>query len=374
MRKSTKFSVLLFTLCISLCGCKNSDNLSAPPSSAAEISDPFGGISNGDDSLSSVDSNIDKEDSEKNAKRIEELYSRIRGFNTWFYEDKAEWVDDETVKMPVRLELDGDLETEFCPFVLCDGMMVQTSMDGENFGYSDSRIHFAEMTDNMDNVTHEIYFKPVFDKSLSTHYVTVGYIINPDERPDDYWMVSNMLIQADASLGLAPLDISEHENVCVDMENVLKAEDPVPLTEETSKKYEVPLNVAGDANEQRTNLDITDPADSQTFSQEGKHQYNIMLAKGSDKINLSVVSATNTPQKIPYRVMFYVNCKPVKFNGKYDYLDVMLEGGKISLTDIELKGIKDKDIVYASFTPLTKVTGFECAATNVVHLVEEQKN
>lgn len=243
-------------------------------------------------------------------------------------------------------------------------------MDGENFGYSECRINFAEETDNFENITHEIYVKPVFDGGLSDHFIALGYIANPDERPDDYWMVSGILVQ-NLPVGSVPLDIAEHEALCAEVKNSLQAEPAVPLTEEQQNKYQIYFHE--NANPVQY-LSLEDPSDAQTFSKDGKHTDNIILSEGSNTAKLGVIAASNQPMITPYRVTLMVNHKPAKISGEYDHFSVTLEGGKISQTDIELDGLTDKDIVYAVFCPLPEArTAREEFRITPVHLVEENK-
>lgn len=53
-----------------------------------------------------------------------------------------------------------------------------------------------------------------------------------------------------------------------------------------------------------------------------------------------------------YRIAFFVNHEPVKFNGDYEYLDVKIEGMKITETEIEIENIKVGDFVYCIAVPL----------------------
>lgn len=366
MKKSTKLSALFFSLCISLCGCKNSDDLSAPPSSAAEISNPFENMSNdieSDPSSSGSSSNSEKEEWQN---ELQDLTEAVSALKTDAYTEKAEWVDNETLKLPVKLIGKGNPEVKFCPIVLCDGILVQTSMDGENFGYSECRINFAEESDNPENITHEIYLKPVFDSSLKTHFITLGYIANPDVRPDDYDMFMGALVQSYLVMNKS-YDITGHEELCVDTCKALEAKPAVALTREQKFKYYID-------DDSGTYLNIDAPADSQTLYAEGLSNDNIILAENSNKAKFSVVAATNEPQRTPYRVMFFVNNKPVKLNGEYDYFAFTLEGGKISETDVEIDGLKDKDIVYAVFCPMPEAPTYrEWFEITNVYIVDGDK-
>ena len=166
-------------------------------------------------------------------------------------------------------------------------------------------------------------------------------------------------------------DITGHEALCAEVNNSLRAEPSVPLTEEQQNKYQI--YTYENANPVQY-LSLGDPTDSQTFSKDGKHTDNIILPENSDTAKFGVVVASNQPMRTPYRVTLLVNHKPVKINGEYDYFSAILGGGKISQTDIEIDGLTDKDIVYAVFCPLPEMwTAREEFRITPVYLVEENK-
>ncbi len=388
MKKTVKLTSVLLSLSLLLCACQKSDDLPEPPSSVSEISDPFENISSDSEStVQSLGDPLDSSGSETSSSsdggkfdytdeeqetlnKYNKAVEMLNALSTDLYLDKIEWIDDETFKLPLRLEGRGDPELKFCPLIFCDGILAQTSMDGENFGYSECRINFAEETSKIENITHEIYVKPVFDSGISSHYIALGYIANPDERPDDYWMVSGLLVQ-NHPIGSVKFDITGHEALCAEMNNSLRAEPSVPLTEEQQNKYQI--YTYENANPVQY-LSLGDPTDSQTFSKDGKHTDNIILPENSDTAKFGVVVASNQPMRTPYRVTLLVNHKPVKIKGEYDYFSAILEGGKISQTDIEIDGLTDKDIVYAVFCPLPEMwTAREEFRITPVYLVEENK-
>ncbi len=76
------------------------------------------------------------------------------------------------------------------------------------------------------------------------------------------------------------------------------------------------------------------------------------LTNSENKLDLKFYAYTTEPVTSNYRVTFFVDHKPVKFNGDFDFLDISLEGGKISETEIELNGINPGDFVYCIAVPL----------------------
>ncbi len=77
-----------------------------------------------------------------------------------------------------------------------------------------------------------------------------------------------------------------------------------------------------------------------------------MLTNGENKLDLKFYAYTTEPVTNNYRVTFFVDHEPIKFNGDFDFLDISLEGGKISETEIELDEIKPGDFVYCIAVPL----------------------
>ncbi len=77
-----------------------------------------------------------------------------------------------------------------------------------------------------------------------------------------------------------------------------------------------------------------------------------LLTDDENKLDLKFYAYTTEPVTNDYRITFFVNHEPVKFNGDFDFLDISLEGGKISETEIELDGISPGDFVYCMAIPL----------------------
>lgn len=78
------------------------------------------------------------------------------------------------------------------------------------------------------------------------------------------------------------------------------------------------------------------------------------LKSGENCLTAILCAYSTMPDVQDYRVTVFVNHKPVKINGDYDCVDVTMEGGKISKTEITLENIKVGDFVYCIAAPLTE--------------------
>ncbi len=69
-------------------------------------------------------------------------------------------------------------------------------------------------------------------------------------------------------------------------------------------------------------------------------------------LTLSFNAYSTAATVIPYRVSFYKNHKQIQFNDGYDYIDLSLEGGKMSQAEIKISDVKSGDFIYCIAAPL----------------------
>ncbi len=86
----------------------------------------------------------------------------------------------------------------------------------------------------------------------------------------------------------------------------------------------------------------------------------------NEALELKLYSYTTEPVVRDYRITFFVNHEPVKFNGDYDFLDVKLEGEKITVADIELDGVKEGDFIYCIAAPLVEGAHTEKSNSKII--------
>ncbi len=78
------------------------------------------------------------------------------------------------------------------------------------------------------------------------------------------------------------------------------------------------------------------------------------LPENEKKLKLNFCAFTTVPTVETFRVTFFVNHKQVNFNGNQEYLDVTMEGEKITEREIEIDNVNAGDFVYCIAVPLVE--------------------
>lgn len=82
------------------------------------------------------------------------------------------------------------------------------------------------------------------------------------------------------------------------------------------------------------------------------YETSYKLDAGKSELELKFYAYTTEKAVHDYRVTFFKNHEPVKFNGGYEYLDFTLEGNKITECKISIPDVKPGDFIYYIATPL----------------------
>lgn len=82
------------------------------------------------------------------------------------------------------------------------------------------------------------------------------------------------------------------------------------------------------------------------------YETSYKLDDGESRLELNFYAYTTEKAVHDYRVTFFKNHEPVKFNGGYDYLDFTLEGNKITECKINISDVKPGDFIYYVAAPL----------------------
>lgn len=82
------------------------------------------------------------------------------------------------------------------------------------------------------------------------------------------------------------------------------------------------------------------------------YETSYKLDAGKSELELQFYAYTTEKAVHDYRVTFFKNHEPVKFNGSYEYLDFTLEGNKITECKISIPEVKPGDFIYYIATPL----------------------
>ncbi len=239
--------------------------------------------------------------------------------------ENARFISDDTISVP--LTLNGEEG--------CERVGVRVFIDGilQNFtpDNSENWLNHIIMSVKTDETDYELKVKAIFDENIETHTISALSVYNPEFTPKVGISLRNNHKAAAGAFRTLPtsntqLNYADNSIIC-------KASDSSAITKGQSEKY----NLKGEYDEALLLLQN----DGNTYT----------LNETGTSVTLQFVAGTQTAGSEKYRVSFYKNHELVHFNGDYSYLDVSLEGGKISITDIEIPNVKDGDFLYCIAVP-----------------------
>lgn len=254
------------------------------------------------------------------------------GFN--FGTKDIDYGSEELILSPMLMG--GDTPTRVGFMVFVDGIPQKyCSENSSEYSY----ISGFDIEENSEK-THRLTVDTIIDNDMSEHIISVSTILAPDFVPPletptfgNYHRILRNKSKklSDEITGIAAAD--EYK--------VLKAENRV-LTNEEKEEY-------GLGEEYGTGYAVE--CDLQQFK---RLESTFALKSGENCLTATLCAYSTMPDVQDYRVTVFVNHKPVKINGDYDCVDVKMEGGKISKTEITLENIKVGDFVYCIAAPLTE--------------------
>lgn len=256
---------------------------------------------------------------------------------TYGAEFNAERVSLSDGKLVVKPKLmGGSSDTHIGIMIFVDGVLQKYSVENsdENNFMSMFDIKAESEKEYSLNVSAKV------DDELDNHYISMATMLAPEytataDNPNFgfyHKILGLMSISAPNEIKTV-LSSEKHE--------ILKAENSV-LTQKQREKFGL---------------------DDEMFQQNSTTQFNLLqsdnplemkyvLPAGKNKLKLNF-SALSTVSKVQdFRIMFFVNHEPVKFNGTKEYLDTTVEGDKITEQEIEIDDVKIGDFVYCIAVPL----------------------
>ncbi len=254
------------------------------------------------------------------------------GFN--FGTKDIDYEDGKLVLSPMLMG--GETPTKVGFMVFIDGIPQKyCSESTSEYSY----INDFEVEENSEK-THKLTVDAVIDDKMSDHIISVSAILVPGFVPpletptfgNYHRILRNMSKKlSDEITGIAKTN--EHK--------VLKAENRV-LTNEEKEEY-------GLGEEYGSGYTVE--CDVQQFK---RLEQTFTLPNGDSRLAATLCAFSTQPAVGDYRITIFVNNKPVKINDNYDFIDVTMEGGKISKTEITLANIKEGDFVYCLAVPLAE--------------------
>lgn len=304
-----KITALFLILVFTLTGCNNSSQ-DIDYSDNSVISNPF------DESVSDV---------------FESAVKPV-GFEVGVKSEEAIFADNNILQIPLILNGDEGCEAVGIK-VFIDGLLQEFSADN-----SDNYSFWEKLSVKTDDTDYALKIKAKFDENIETHTISAVSIYNPDFVPHAGMSLGNNHKAAAGAFQTLPIsgvqpDFSDNTAIC-------NAENPSAITNEQSEKY----NLKGEYDEALLLL------------QNGGNTYT--LNETDSSVLLQFVAGTQVAGSEKYRVSFYKNHELAEFNGGFSYIDISLEGGKISITDIEITDVKDGDFLYCIAVPTSSYNEF----------------
>ena len=376
-----KFKLISFVLIAALlCGCSKSGSTSIASESSDKSSD-FSQIENPfsenteSESVSEVigsNSSNDGESSEIDPKYkafydafpFEELSS-----GAGIIYDKIEWVDSETMKIPIYCGGYEPKETTRCGFILlCDGIVQEYSCDEADDNKNPAVFHTfkyindtSDGSESIDIPTYWLTLKPKLDKNSNVHTITSLNITNVAYfgRLDNFGLNLNVNQQYNFAY---KFDIRKASVEYADFK-VYEAPKAEPLTDEQCRNLQINPN------------DTAYNYWPRIFTSE--HAYDFVLQRAmapnaeNGKLKLKFVGGGGKPGKQKMRGSVYVNGKHTKFNGDYDYFEFTIEGGCVNDIDIELENINIGDAIFATAIPIDYAGNYRSCVTYITTVLDE---
>ena len=240
--------------------------------------------------------------------------------------------------LQIPLNLNGDDGCENVGIkIFIDGILQEFSPDNsENYSFNNT------LSVKTDDTGYQLKIKAKFDENVVTHTISAVSIYNPDFVPQPGLSLGNN--HKGAAGGFRVLPITDTQLEFSDSNVVIKAPSPTPITNEQMKKY----NLKGENSEAFLLL-----------QNDGGNTY--ALNENGSSVSLQFVAGTQNAGSEEYRVSFYKNHELVPFNGDYLYLDICLEGGKISISDIMIDNVQAGDFLYCIVVPTSSFNEFAFA-------------
>ncbi|MDE6731426.1 MAG: hypothetical protein K2J77_00930 [Oscillospiraceae bacterium] len=226
-------------------------------------------------------------------------------------------------------------DTRIGIMVFVDGILQKYSVDNSS---ENGYMSIFEIKGKSEE-KYKLYLDTEVDETRSEHIISYVTMLAPDYVPPEetprfgFYHRSLHHNSVTAPDGLIPA-VSETPNV-------LKADNAV-FTQKQLEFYQ---------------LENEDEMSGYTFGfgllqSDELYETSYKLDPGSNELELKFYAYTTEKAVHDYRITFFKNHEPVKFNGGYEYLDFTLEGNKITECKISIPDVKPGDFIYYIAAPL----------------------
>lgn len=274
------------------------------------------------------------------------MFSISYGYS--FTKDKIAISENKLIVSPTLKG--GDSSTHVGIMLFIDGVLQEYIVSGSS---NKTSMSFFDIEAGSE-VTYELEVDTKIDDNFENHIISMITMLYPEFVPSSdtpsFGFYHKILrpLSVIAPTGIRAISTSENYKILTAKNSVL-------------------------TQNQRDKFNLDDTANGQGYVTQFYLQQcddlletNYVLTEGNNNLALNFCAFTTNPVITDYRVTFFVNHKPVKFNEDYEYLDITLEGDKITEVGIDLSDIKVGDVVYCIAVPLSESAQCEKSESRIV--------
>lgn len=300
--------------CILLSGCsKSHTEISNGDSSIQEISDPMI-IPDGDDSQPQT--------------------SLSMSYGIRFTREDVMLKDNKLIVSPKLMGDESPAHVGLMIFV--DGVRQKYSTENS----SDMQYMSGFDIDADSEKTYDLTVDATVDGDLDDHFVSVISMLAPEYVPPQSTPRFGFYHKV---LSTKSVQISDsEENELLETSYKILNTDNAVLTQEQMDKFGL-----GD------DEDTGYVTSFELYQGDDVYESNYKMGGGENSLDLTLCAYSTDSVTCDYRVSVYVNHNQVNFNGDFDYIDVKMEGSKITETQIRLENISIGDYIYCVAVPLS---------------------
>ncbi len=306
MKRMKGFFTIICPL-ILLCGCSGNVSVSAPESGA--IDNPFEETADAGESQSA---------------------STIASYGLGYAADEMLTLSGGTLTIPIELS-GGKESTQVGILIYLDGILQPYSTEASD---SKKTMHLFDTAAKTKTI-FSVDMDAVFDSSQEKHYINLVSVLLPNYCPADK---TSTFGTYHSGLTVLPKEITIAEDSgTAYLSDIPVYDNNTFIKNDDIKKYDI-------EDDSYAAFVLFNAADSDK-----------KLRADNGVLSLSLLSYTMQADSGIYRVSFYKNHEVVKLSGGFDYIDVAVEKGKMSLTDIQIENISAGDFVYCVAVPLSDI-------------------
>lgn len=330
MKKNSITFPITIILSTMLTGCSQTVDIPSSDISTSSAADPMQSTESEPESNPTESSSESQEENEPNGVVTEDISFGLR-----LRDEDIKYENGKLVLTPALL---GDIgSARLGVMVFIDGILQEYTVSDTG-----EKTFIAQYNTIPSEETHlDLTVDTVLDDGLNDHYILLCALDSPDFVPDlDHpWYghrhdITNVRPQA---VSAEKINYTPAENL-----KIMALENSV-MTKEQIAEY-----TWGDPNEPDPPIDIFQLTQEDNPAEMADR---FTLLGDETSLTLKFVTCMSDPHEADYRVGFFKNHIPCKFNGENDFMDITIAGGKITETEITIDDVEIGDVIYCIAFP-----------------------